>query len=112
MWQGLTDEMKDTLKRMGAGVCKGRKLTPDGYVVVLMPQHPYCRKSDGYIYEHRVVKEATLGRFLKPGEVIHHADRDKLNNHPHNLVIFKSHGVHIRYHAILRRLAKVKQQSA
>lgn len=41
----------------------------------------------GYVYEHRLVAAAALGRFLAPGEHVHHIDLDALNNAPENLVI-------------------------
>jgi hypothetical protein len=49
-------------------------------------------------HEHRTVAEAKLGRPLLPGEVVHHTDHDKRNNHPDNLMIFASQADHARYH--------------
>ena len=36
-------------------------------------------------YIHRNIMEQKLGRKLKPGELVHHKDEDKLNNDPDNL---------------------------
>lgn len=38
-----------------------------------------------YVYEHRYLMEQKLGRLLRPGEVVHHLDGDRLNNNPENL---------------------------
>ena len=46
---------------------------------------------------HRVTMEATLGRSLMPGEVVHHIDGNKLNNDPANLVVMSAHD-HARLH--------------
>lgn len=56
--------------------------------------------SDGYIvfdgrYVHRIVAEAWLDRELLPGEVVHHRDGDKTNNHPDNLRVFGSNTEHM-----------------
>jgi len=37
------------------------------------------------IYIHREVMEQKLGRKLRPGELVHHEDENKLNNNPNNL---------------------------
>lgn len=49
-------------------------------------------------HEHRVVAEQILGRHLRPGEVVHHIDRDKRNNLPENLMIFPSQAAHVAWH--------------
>ncbi len=49
---------------------------------------------------HRAVAAATLGRPLKPREVVHHKDRNKLNNAPSNLQVFSSQRAHDIAHNI------------
>jgi hypothetical protein len=49
-------------------------------------------------HEHRTVAEQKLGRALLPGEIVHHKDDDKRNNHPNNLRVFSSQAEHARYH--------------
>lgn len=50
------------------------------------------------VHTHRVVAEQMLGRPLKPGEVVHHIDEDKRNNHPLNLMVFASQALHALWH--------------
>lgn len=52
----------------------------------------------GKRHGHRVVAEAVLGRRLRKGEVVHHIDHDKTNNHPSNLAVMPSDSVHARCH--------------
>jgi predicted nucleic acid-binding Zn ribbon protein len=54
-------------------------------------------KRDGE-HEHRVVAAAVLGRPLREGEIVHHEDLNKLNNHPHNLIVFASQSEHAKHH--------------
>lgn len=49
-------------------------------------------------HEHRIVAERILGRPLKPGEVVHHIDRNKRNNNPENLMVFPSQTAHVLWH--------------
>jgi len=48
---------------------------------------------------HRIVAESTLGRALKPGEVVHHIDGNKHNNDSENLMVFASQAEHAAWHA-------------
>lgn len=79
----------------------GRKIDLDGYVLVRSPKdHPYSRsrknRNYGIIYEHRLVAEQKLGRFLLPSEVVDHIDGLHLHNHPDNLRVFPSNSAHLQ----------------
>lgn len=48
---------------------------------------------------HVAVAERVLGKPLPPGAIVHHADGDKLNNDPSNLVICPN----VAYHRLIHR---------
>lgn len=79
----------------------GRKIDRDGYVLVSAPiDHPHARmrkdRHYGIIYEHRLVMESKIGRFLLPSEVVDHIDGLRLHNAPSNLRLFSSNAEHLR----------------
>jgi len=75
----------------------GRTRDSDGYIQVPAPDgHPHT-KSNGYIYEHRLVMEQHLGRILNPEEVVHHIDANKENNAVQNLQLFQDNASHLAY---------------
>lgn len=74
----------------------GRSIDRDGYAVVAAPQgHPNARR-DGRMFEHRLVMEQTIGRHLKPSEIVDHIDGLHLHNAPSNLRLFASNADHLR----------------
>jgi len=90
--------------------CKGKKMseTPRpwakpnektvhsaGYLMVWAPEHP--KASRGRIFEHILVAEQKIGRYLQSGEQVHHIDFDKQNNEPENLLIVSA-SEHQKYH--------------
>jgi len=64
----------------------GIKRDKDGYVYRYRPDHPYAT-SQGYVYEHRLVLEEYLGRYLEPEEIAHHCNEVKNDNKIENLDI-------------------------
>ena len=79
----------------------GRHIKQSGYIEVYCPNHPNANKRKS-VYEHQLVAEKKLGRYLKPGEVIHHIDLNKSNNSPDNLVVL-SNSEHMKLHGLLRK---------
>ena len=67
-----------------------------GYIKRRQPHHPAA--CDGYVWEHRLIVEGVIGRFLTPDEVVHHVDGDKKNNKPENLQVMSS-GEHLKLHS-------------
>jgi hypothetical protein len=73
----------------------GRFIHRGGYVYVYRPDHPRANAA-GYVYEHRLVAETTLGRHLTARERVHHINGDKTDNRPENLVVLASQAEHVR----------------
>ena len=67
------------------------------YKAIYAPNHPKGL-NNGCVYEHILVAEEKLGRFLKDGEVVHHRDLDKMNNSPDNLIVFINQAEHAQFH--------------
>lgn len=72
---------------------KGRTLIRVG------KDHPMANSS-GYVFEHRLVLAASLGRFLSADEHVHHLDFDSANNAPENLIVV-SRSEHSRIHRLV-----------
>lgn len=103
----LTEETRrkisDGHKLHGIGHKKKRM---DGYIAVYYPGHP-CATNAGYIMEHRYLMEQSIGRLLKPDEVVHHINHNRADNRLENLQLLtnKEHAaLHMRErHANQRR---------
>ena len=65
----------------------GKTYHRKGYVLVKTRDHPKATKN-GYAFEHVLVMEAMLGRFLVPGETVHHRNGVKDDNRPENLELW------------------------
>jgi len=73
----------------------GRYRIKTGYVRVYAPDHPDARNNT--VFEHRLVMEKVLGRYLEADEIVHHIDGNKSNNDPANLALTRQ-GDHISQH--------------
>lgn len=70
----------------------GRFRTPRGYISCQAKGHPRASKL-GYVFEHRLVMEKMIGRYLAPNETVHHKNGIKTDNRPENLELWcGSHG--------------------
>jgi len=49
-------------------------------------------------HAHRIVAEQKLGRPLRPGEIVHHEDENKLNAASDNIEVLPSQSEHARHH--------------
>lgn len=69
----------------------GRWLDAYGYAWARMRGHPRA-KGSGYVREHHLVVERRIGRFLRPGETVHHINGVRDDNRDENLQL--CHGLH------------------
>lgn len=76
----------------------GRTLHSRGYVYIKNRQHPFSDKQ-GYIFEHRIVMEQFLKRYLRPEEIVHHINGVKEDNRIENLKVMKQ-GDHLNEHGL------------
>lgn len=66
---------------------KVKHLTKDGYLYVYFRKHPNSDKS-GRVFEHRLIMEKKLGRYLFPFENVHHKNGIKSDNRVENLELW------------------------
>ena len=72
------------LDRKHNGRCA--RLDPNGYVYVYEPDHPKAING-GWVYEHRLVVERRIGRYLETAEHVHHVNGVKDDNRDENLLV-------------------------
>ena len=66
------------------------KLHGSGYILAYVPKHPNAHK-DGYAMLHTVLMERAIGRYLEPGEVVHHINHIRDDNRLENLRLMTNH---------------------
>jgi hypothetical protein len=81
----------------------------DGYKYVKRPGHPFGKGPTGKMLEHRVVMEEHIGRYLCPGEVVHHKNGDRGDNRIGNLRLFATNSSHMKAHGSGRRCLTMEQ---
>lgn len=74
----------------------GRILDKFGYVLIHYPEHPDS-DSQGYIREHRLAMEQSIGRRLEKDELVHHRNEQRDDNRIENLELI-SKGKHLSFH--------------
>lgn len=72
----------------------GRWLDKDGYIRVggLKGIHP--RWTTGGVYEHILVMEQMIGRYIEDTEIVHHKNEIRYDNRPDNLELLESSSEH------------------
>lgn len=60
----------------------------NGYILTRKKEHPHSQKGTGYIFEHIIVMEKKLGRFLMSNENVHHKNGVKDDNRIENLELW------------------------
>jgi len=85
---------------------KGGKYKTQGYVFVYSPEHPRVMNTKRkYIFEHILVMEKMIGRYLNSGEVVHHKNGIRNDNRPENLVLM-TRRKHLKHHNPLQHRPK------
>lgn len=77
--------------------CRAKRVDRGGYWYIYDPTHPNAR-GQGYVAEHRLVVEKSIGGILSKDIVIHHIDGNKKNNILGNLLTMPD-SEHKSYHA-------------
>lgn len=91
--KSVSDETKAKLSQAKfKGGIGHKKIRKDGYISIYFPEHPKSNK-DGYIMEHILVMECSIGRHLNDDEVVHHKNHNRADNRLDNLQLmtFKEH---------------------
>lgn len=75
----------------------GRFITKYGYVRIKKYDHPFANTKN-YVFEHRLVMEQHLGRYLLPFEKVHHINGNRSDNRIENLQLLESQSRHAHMH--------------
>lgn len=87
--RALYAETPSRSKGERGGNWKGGRHKCRGYVLICSTDHPSPRKVGGrYMFEHRLVMEKVLGRYLLPHENVHHKNGIRDDNRPENLELW------------------------
>jgi hypothetical protein len=87
-----------------------KRIDNNGYVLVYCPQKT-GKKLGQYVLEHRLIMEQKIGRYLKPGEIVHHKNGIKTDNRPNNLQLFSTMTEHIPSMQLQRIINKLKKEN-
>ena len=91
----LSEETKEKIRQSRIGRFKGENHPQwkggqfkdgDGYIRVLMPNHPRAN-NNGYVRRSHLVAEETLGRYLYPEEITHHENEIRDDDNPGNIKV-------------------------
>jgi len=66
----------------------GVSKTTKGYIIIKKSDHPFANKK-GYVYQHRLIMEKRIGRYLHTFEVVHHINHIKTDNRIKNLELME-----------------------
>lgn len=78
----------------------GHTVVFDHYVWELCPDHPKAN-TFGFVQQHRLVVERSMGKFLAHGLQVHHRNEDKTDNRLENLEVL-TRSEHMKKHRQMR----------
>ena len=87
----------------------GGRTKAKGYILVYEPNHPYSGKRNR-IFEHRLIMEKKIGRYLYSYEVVHHINGIKDDNRIENLKLLPSNEHNKKVQEIYQENIKLKQK--
>lgn len=71
----------------------GKRKDEKGYIRLAIDS-----TTNTYVYEHRLIMEKKIGRYLHHWEVVHHINGIKDDNRIENLILFPTKSAHRRFH--------------
>ncbi|KKM15347.1 hypothetical protein LCGC14_1697000 [marine sediment metagenome] len=87
----------------------GEIVLSHGYRKVRCEGHPRATALGHYVYEHILIAESALRKYLPVGAEVHHVDVDPGNNLGRNLVVCQDHAYHMGLHRRARRARRARQ---
>ena len=75
----------------------GRIKDGSGYILIKEFNHPFRNKRN-YVFEHRLIIEKEINRYLLSKEQCHHINEIKNDNKLKNLIAFINQSAHQRFH--------------
>ena len=94
--KNISNCKKGLFKEKSARWKGGRTIDNMGYIRIRTYDRP--KNKSHYVFEHRLVMEKYLGRYLKKGEVVHHINHIKTDNRIENLMLIKNQSEHVKQH--------------
>jgi len=82
----------------------GKYISTEGYVFMKCEGHPRANKG-GYVFEHILVMEKHLGRYITKSENVHHKNHVRTDNLIENLEVL-TRGQHTRHHNLTTKIYK------
>lgn len=93
----------------------GKRHAKNGIFLTLKPNDPFfpmaIKVGTTYqVAEHRLVVAKSIGRCLKPEEVVHHIDRNNRNNDISNLLLLNSSIEHLPFTRLQIRIEELEKR--